>query len=90
MLKAGAAQSAYSAGMDQATLDRTYFTRRASEEQAAAERAQDPRARQTHIDLAERYSQAACSCETAANDQGAGPESLSAIPLLQPEFRILP
>ena len=76
--------------MDQATLDSNYFTRRASEEQAAAERARDPRARQTHIDLAERYSHAARACEAGAEEETVPPESLSAIPLLQPEFRILP
>ena len=69
--------------------DSTYFERRASEEQAAAQRAHDPRARQSHIDLAERYSQAA---QTGLVDGGADEpqEPQAAIPLLQPEFRILP
>ena len=89
MLKVTAAQSAYPTGMDQATIDTSYFSRRAAEERAAAQRAHDPRARQTHLDLAQRYAQAARSGKTeAANDERV-PEAHTAAPLLQPEFRIL-
>jgi hypothetical protein len=73
--------------MDQQSTDFSYFKRRASEEQAAAQRALDPRARQSHSELAERYSQAA---ETGRADGVDGHEADGAMPLLQPEFRILP
>ncbi len=65
--------------------------RRASEERAAAQRANDPRARQSHIDLAERYAKAARAGErAAANDEQHGLDPSITAPLLQPEFRILP
>jgi len=85
--------------MDQLDSDSAYFHRRASEEQAAAERASDPRARQSHIDLAERYADAARTGSMAANSNGSSGSngsadldegSLTPPPLLQPEFRILP
>ena len=75
--------------MDQVTIDSSYFSRRAAEERDAAQRARDPRARQTHLDLAERYAQAVLSSgRQAANDPV--PEPHAVAPLLQPEFRILP
>jgi len=67
-------------------MDAAYFTRRASEERAAARRAHDPRSRQTHLDLAERYAAAAQSGASDAADT----EPQAMAPLLQPEFRILP
>jgi hypothetical protein len=76
----------YPSNMDQGHLDSAYFNRRASEERAAAERALDPRARQSHIDLAERYSRAA----QAGAMEGEKTLEPAAMPLLQPEFRILP
>lgn len=75
--------------MDQHSSESNYFKRRASEERAAAQRARDPRARQSHIDLAERYSHAAGDGRLIANDE-ASLESSVGGPLLQPEFRILP
>jgi hypothetical protein len=75
--------------MDQTEIDSAYFARRASEEQAAADRAHDPRARQTHADLARLYSRAARACgRKVANDEHAIAPGV-AVPLLQPEFRIL-
>jgi hypothetical protein len=71
-------------------LDAAYFTRRASEERAAARRAHDPRSRQTHLDLADRYAQAAQSCASDGVDTEPRPEAHEMVPLLQPEFRILP
>ena len=75
--------------MDKSNADSTYFIRRASEEQAAAERARDPRARQSHLDLAERYSDAARKGEIAPF---ADPDEaqLAMTPAISPEFRILP
>ena len=64
-----------------------YFRRRADEEKAAAERASDPRARQSHIDLAERYADASRAIDGGAK---AGEAEPVPIPLLRPEFRILP
>ena len=86
MMKDPQARLAYLWTMDPGHLDSAYFSRRASEERAAAERALDPRARQSHIDLAERYSQVA---QAAPMD---GEEELepATMPLLRPEFRILP
>ena len=75
--------------MDQRHTDATYFMRRAGEERAAAERARDPRARQSHHDLAERYSNAARANESA-NDDALATDVGAAMPLFQPEFRILP
>jgi len=76
--------------MDRATVDAAYFTRRASEERAAAQRAHDPRSRQTHLDLAERYAAAARSSASDAADAQPMAEVQPMTPLLQPEFRILP
>ena len=62
-----------------------YFERRALEERAAAERACDQRARQSHSELAERYS-------TAARGDGvlmAGDDRAQGA-VLPSEFRILP
>ena len=75
--------------MGQHHSDSNYFMRRASEEQAAAQRAHDPRARQSHIDLAERYSQAAQMGAGAPDEDGAQ-EHHAPMAVLQPEFRILP
>jgi hypothetical protein len=41
--------------------DQFYFIRRGSEERQAAERAVDPRARQAHLDLADRYDELAAA-----------------------------
>ena len=65
--------------------DSQYFLRRAEEERAAAKRARDPRAEQSHLDLAERYADAARTVTDAADI-----ERVEAAPILQPEFRILP
>jgi hypothetical protein len=75
--------------MNQHHSDSNYFERRASEERAAAECARDPRARQSHSDLAERYAHAAQADVMEREDDG--PEAMVAAgALLQPEFRILP
>ncbi len=73
--------------MDKIERDAAYFERRAAEEAAAAERAEDDRARQTHMELARRYAAAAQGEGEAPldDDQPFGPS-----PLLSPEFRILP
>ena len=76
--------------MDQTNLDAAYFTRRARDERAAAQRANDPRSRQTHLELAERYAAAAQSGAIDRPDAEPLPDALAAMPLLQPEFRILP
>jgi hypothetical protein len=78
--------------MDQFTSDSAYFLRRADEERAAAERATDPRARQSHIDLAQRYAEAARAVAAATQREAvdAVPASPAPAALLQPEFRILP
>jgi hypothetical protein len=65
--------------------DSQYFLRRAEEERAAAKCASDPRAQQSHLDLANRYSEAARTVTEAAT-----PELVEAASILQPEFRILP
>ena len=72
--------------MDALNTESQYFLRRAAEERAAADRSTDPRARQTHIDLAERYSEAAQTATTANSIV----EQSAASPMLRPEFRILP
>jgi len=41
--------------------DSVYFSRRGSEERRAATTAADPRARQAHLDLADRYEQLAAA-----------------------------
>lgn len=45
--------------------DQIYFNRRGSEERKAAEKAADPRARQAHLDLADRYDDLAAALEPA-------------------------
>jgi hypothetical protein len=75
--------------MDQIASESIYFNRRAAEERAAAERANHPRARQSHFDLAERYSDAARASEEPGADGQQAIEPSVAVPLLQPEFRIL-
>ena len=73
--------------MDRSWSDSQYFLRRADEERAAAKRASDPRARQSHLDLAERYANEARA--VAAKTRLKLVEAEPA-PLLQPEFRNLP
>jgi hypothetical protein len=72
--------------------DSQYFLRRADEERAAAKRASDPRARKSHLDLAERYTDAAHTVEAAIElklDE-VDPAKITSATILQPEFRILP
>ena len=88
MMKDATAALAYLSDMDQRHSDANYFMRRATEERAAAEQARDPRARQSHHALAERYANAARAGD-AANDELPIEAGAAAIPLLQPEFRIL-
>jgi hypothetical protein len=76
--------------MDRAKLDCVYFTRRASEERAAAQRAHDARSRQTHLDLAERYALAAQRGASEVAEADPTGEAQAMAPLLQPEFRIVP
>ena len=45
--------------------DAFYFSRRGSEERAAATKAADPRARQAHLDLANRYDELASAIESS-------------------------
>ena len=75
--------------MDRASADAAYFIRRSSEERAAADRASDPRARQSHLDLAERYAAAACDRSAFFGEL---PEQNRLPPAAGPhsEFRILP
>ena len=75
--------------MDHSWSDSQYFLRRADEERAAAKRASDPRARQSHLDLADRYVDAARTVSEAIELQ-ADPAQITSAPILQPEFRILP
>ena len=75
--------------MDRTWSDSQYFLRRAEEERAAAKRASDPRARQSHLDLAERYADAAHTVAEAKRLE-ADPAQITSTPILQPEFRILP
>ena len=61
-----------------------YFARRAAQERLAADEAQDPRARETHLELARRYDEAAQG-RGAANDDGRdrpGPVGFSGITLI--------
>ena len=69
-----------------------YFLRRADEERDAAKRAGDPRARQSHLALAERYADAARTVEAAIQLklEEADPSNITSATILQPEFRILP
>ena len=76
--------------MDRPASDRAYFLRRADEERAAAKRATNSLARQSHVDLAARYADAARALEGADNAVEAEPIPNAPVPLLQPEFRILP
>jgi hypothetical protein len=76
--------------MDRSRSDSQYFLRRAAEERAAAKRAGDPRARQSHLDLAERYADAARTMAEAIELVDADPSQITSAPILQPEFRILP
>ena len=76
--------------MDHSRADFDYFSRRAAEEQAAADRASDPRARQSHRDLAERYADAARAIAGGAKAGLPDQAPAAPVPLLQPEFRILP
>lgn len=78
--------------MDQFQSDSQYFLRRADEELAAAERASDPRARQSHLDLAERYANAAraVAATTKLKVVEAEPAPITPAPMPQPEFRVLP
>lgn len=39
--------------------DRSYFARRADEERSAAEKSEDPKAREAHRQMAERYEEQA-------------------------------
>jgi hypothetical protein len=75
--------------MDRAKLDSVYFTRRAGEERAAAQRAHDARSRQTHLELAERYALAAQRGASDLAEADPIAEAQAMAPLLQPEFRIL-
>ena len=76
--------------MDHSWSDSQYFLRRADEERAAAKRASDPRARQSHLDLAERYTEAARTVGEAIELVEVDPAQITSAPTLQPEFRILP
>jgi len=76
--------------MDGSWSDSQYFLRRADEERAAAERASDPRAQQSHHDLAERYADAARTVAEAKELIETDPAQIISTPTLQPEFRILP
>ena len=78
--------------MDRSQSDCQYFLRRADEECAAADRASDSRARQSHLDLAERYRVAAraVAARTKLKVIESEPTPIARTPLLKPEFRILP
>ena len=76
--------------MDGSWSDSQYFLRRADEERAAAKRASDPRARQSHLDLADRYVDAARTVSEAIELVETDPAQITSAPILQPEFRILP
>lgn len=43
--------------------DRSYFTRRAVEERSAADKSQNPKAREAHQKMAERYEEQAQTAE---------------------------
>ena len=78
--------------MDQSHSDTQYFLRRADEELVAAERASDPRARQSHLDLAERYATAAraVAAKPRLKLVETDPAPIAPAQLLQPEIRSLP
>lgn len=50
--------------------DATYFRRRASDEREAAMKAEHPKARQAHLDLAHRYDDLANAITARAKDLG--------------------
>ena len=81
---------AYWPAMDRIASNRSYYLRRADEERTAAKRASDPRARESHIGLAARYADAARALDGGDSVAEAEPAASAPIPLLQPEFRILP
>src|SRR5687767_15418498 len=83
------AVEAYRTRMVRSWSDTQYFLRRAEEERAAAKRASDPRAQQSHLDLAERYADAARTVTEAIELVDADPAQITSAPILQPEFRIL-
>ena len=74
----------YTAGM-MTGQDSSYYNRRAGEERDAAQRATDPRARQSHLEMALRY-------EAAANSaSGIDPAPAArAAPILPPDLNIIP
>ena len=55
--------------------DCQYFTRRAAEERAAAEQATHPVARESHLELAERYADMAIATNMPNFDIGSVPRS---------------
>ncbi len=63
---------------------RQYFEKRAEEERAAAEQANDARAREMHLELARRYA------EKAAGKSKDAPDQPGSATILPNEFRILP
>ena len=64
--------------------DRTYLSRRAAEEQEASDRASNPKAKELHAEMAERYRDAAHS-KTLPKTRETRPER----PLVPDDFRIL-
>ncbi len=74
--------------MDDFRSDSAYFTRRASEETEAAERATNPRARQLHIELAARYFEAARARQSQSVDE-LEKAPVAAAPASPAELRIL-
>jgi hypothetical protein len=46
--------------------DRTYFTRRATEERTAADKSRDSKAREAHRKMAERYEEQALTADAPA------------------------
>jgi hypothetical protein len=89
-LKDSVRESAQPIAMKERHSDSNYFMRRASEEQVAAQRARDPRARQSHIDLADRYAKAALFGDNESAEAEPAPEPHMVVPLFQPDFRIIP
>jgi hypothetical protein len=61
----------WSSGGQMHESDQAYFMRRAAEERAAAERHQHPTARQSHVELAERYEAAAAAVTRPKGAQAA-------------------
>jgi hypothetical protein len=62
-----------------------YFERRAEEERAAAQRATNERAAQSHRELADRYHDLATGAEQPLSEDGAGDAGI-----LWKDFRIVP